>query len=182
MSSTSDTTTAGMRAPMTLTSSVSLRSRVTLLAAIMVGIAVALMAASAFFVVQRALYNDVDNQLATRASTVLNSNLLSSISEENLQIATLFSSGVRVAVILPNGAVAYSGRSAPVGQQELEVATGHSPRSLRTTDDYRVLAERSDSGITLVLAQPLAPTRAVLRTLGIVLLSAGGVGILLAAL
>ncbi|MGZ4543158.1 MAG: ATP-binding protein [Mycobacteriaceae bacterium] len=171
-----------MRAPMTLTSSVSLRSRVTLLAAIMVGIAVALMAASAFFVVQRALYNDVDNQLATRASTVLNSNLLSSISEENLQIATLFSSGVRVAVILPNGAVAYSGRSAPVGQQELEVATGHSPRSLRTTDDYRVLAERSDSGITLVLAQPLAPTRAVLRTLGIVLLSAGGVGILLAAL
>ncbi|MGZ6880778.1 MAG: two-component sensor histidine kinase, partial [Mycobacteriaceae bacterium] len=115
MSSTSDTPTAGMRAPMTLTSSVSLRSRVTLLAAIMVGIAVALMAASAFFVVQRALYNDVDNQLATRASTVLNSNLLSSISEENLQIATLFSSGVRVAVILPNGAVAYSGRSAPVG-------------------------------------------------------------------
>jgi two-component system, OmpR family, sensor histidine kinase MprB len=171
-----------MRAPMTLTRSVSLRSRVTLLAAIVVGIAVALMAASAFFVVQRALYNDVDNQLATRASTVLNSNLLSSISEDNLQIATLFSSGVRVAVILPNGAVAYSGRSAPVGQQELEVATGRSPRSLRTTDDYRVLAERSDSGITLVLAQPLAPTRAVLRTLGIVLLSAGGVGILLAAL
>ena len=176
------THTPGMRDPMPLTKAVSLRTRVTLLAATVVGIAVALMAASAFFVVQRALYDDVDNQLATRASTVLNSTLLSSVSQENLQIATLFSSGVRVAVILPGGTVAYSGRSAPVGQPELDVATGKSPRSLRTTDDYRVLAQRADNGITLVLAQPLAPTRAVLRNLGVVLLLAGGVGIVLAAL
>jgi len=173
--------TPGMRDPMPLTRSVSLRTRVTLLAATVVGIAVALMAASAFFVVQRALYDDVDNQLATRAQTVLNSNLLTAISDENLQIATLFSSGVRVAVILPSGTVAYSGRSAPVGQPELDVAAGRSPRSLRTTDDYRVLAQRADNGTTLVLAQPLAPTRAVLRNLGVVLLLAGGMGILLAA-
>ncbi|WP_127784633.1 HAMP domain-containing sensor histidine kinase [Rhodococcus sp. X156] len=169
-----------MRAPMPLTRSMSLRARVTMLAAVVVAVAVALMATSAYFVVSNALYDDVDNQLRNRATTVLNSNLLESISQENLQIATLFSSGVRVSVILPSGAVAYSGRGAPVGKPELDVAMGVSAESLRTTEDYRVLAQRAPNGTTLVLAQSLAPTRLVLHNLAVVLFTVGGAGILVA--
>ncbi len=52
-----------MRAPMPLMRAVSLRTRVTILSATVVLVSVSLMAAAAYFVVYRAMYNDVDQQL-----------------------------------------------------------------------------------------------------------------------
>ncbi|RDH09915.1 two-component sensor histidine kinase, partial [Tsukamurella pulmonis] len=59
-----------MRDPNPITRNVSFRWRVTLLAAAVVGITVALMAASAFFVVKRAMYADVDNRLQQQVDSV----------------------------------------------------------------------------------------------------------------
>lgn len=56
-----------MRAPMPLMRAVSLRTRVTILSATVVLVSVSLMAAAAYFVVYRAMYNDVDQQLESRA-------------------------------------------------------------------------------------------------------------------
>ncbi len=175
---------AAMRPPTQLTRSVSLRGRVTAMAAIVVGIAVALLAASAFFVVQNALYREVDTQLQNRADTlisrtnVLNSNDL----QQGLAASALFSNDLRVAFVSADGAkrISLVGQEPPVDGPEIAVAQGRASASLRTGGDFRVLAQRADNGITLVLAQSLQPTRDVLARLATVLALVGAAGVLLA--
>ena len=175
---------AAMRPPTQLTRSVSLRGRVTAMAAVVVGIAVALLAASAFLVVQNALYREVDTQLQNRADTlisrtnVLNSNDL----QQGLAASALFSNDLRVAFVSADGAkrISLVGQEPPVDGPEIAVAQGREPASLRTGGDFRVLAQRADNGITLVLAQSLQPTRDVLARLATVLALVGAAGVLLA--
>ena len=90
-----------MRPPMPLTRSVSLRWRVTLLAASVVAIAVAVMAIAAYAVVSRALYADVDNQLRTRASALIDSNLVT-FDPRYIAGATLYTTDISVALIFPD--------------------------------------------------------------------------------
>lgn len=61
------------------------------------------------------------------------------------------------------------------------MARGERDTSLRTADNQRVLAERTQDGSTLVIAQRLAPTGAVLDRLAWVLFIVGGCGVVLAA-
>ncbi|MFZ2175961.1 MAG: HAMP domain-containing sensor histidine kinase [Rhodococcus sp. (in: high G+C Gram-positive bacteria)] len=170
-----------MRPPMPLTRSVSLRWRVTLLAASVVAIAVAVMAIAAYAVVSRALYADVDNQLRTRASALIDSNLVT-FDPRYIAGATLYTTDISVALIFPDlNTYTPPGSSVPIGEPELSVARGERDTSLRTAENERVLAERTQDGSTLVIAQRLAPTGAVLDRLAWVLFVVGGCGVVLAA-
>jgi two-component system sensor histidine kinase MprB len=160
----------------------SLRSRVGLLAAVMVGLAAAGVSAAAFYVVRGSLYSDLDDQLRQRAATVVASGLLSNPS--NLPTAALYGSDVRVALIDARGFI-YTIRASPkppIGDPELDVATGQLPSSLRTVDNQRELAVPASEGLALVLAQPLDQVRHTLAGLGVVLALVGGAGVVLAGL
>ncbi len=166
---------------MPLTRSVSLRWRVTLLAASVVAIAVAVMAIAAYAMVSRALYADVDNQLRTRAAALIDSNLVT-FDPRYIAGATLYTTDISVALIFPDlDTYTPPGTSVPIGEAELTVARGEQHMSMRTVKKQRVLAERTLDGSTLVIAQRLAPTDAVLEQLAWVLLVVGGCGVVLAA-
>ncbi len=171
-----------MRPPLVLTRSVSLRSRVAMLAASVVAITVAVMAIAAYAVVARALYADVDKQLQTRASTLIENNL-EAFDFRSISLATFYSQDISAALIFPDLRVYKPpGSDAPIGEEELAVARGEEQSSLHTVDDQRVLAEQTNSGSTLVIAQDLGPTEVVLHRLAWVLLIVGGGGVVLAAL
>lgn len=170
-----------MRPPMPLTRSVSLRWRVTLLAASVVAIVVAVMAVAAYAVVARALYADVDHQLRTRAAALVDSRLVT-FDPRYIAGATSYATDISVALIFPNlDSYTPPGSDVPVGEAELSVARGERDVSLRTVDKQRVLAQRTQDGSTLVIAQRLAPTDAVLDRLAWVLFVVGGCGVILAA-
>jgi two-component system sensor histidine kinase MprB len=161
----------------------SLRMRVALLAAIMVGLATAGISAAAFWVVRASLFADLDDQLHQRADIVVNSGLLAN--PANLPAAALYGSDVRVALVNPQGTLITIAHSPPppVGEPELDVASGQQPESLRTMWNERVLAVPTGSnGFALVLAQPLDQIRHTLGGLGVVLALVGGAGVVLAGL
>ncbi|MEO6881998.1 MAG: HAMP domain-containing sensor histidine kinase [Mycobacteriaceae bacterium] len=169
-----------MRAPTSLTRNVSLRGRVTVMAAAVVGVAVAVLATSAFLVMQRALYDNVDTQLQARSNTLVASADVLARSDPGsvLGVSSLFSSDLRVAVVIDGRTITQ--QPPPLGAPEQAVATGRAPQSLRTVDDFRVLAQRAPDGTTVVLAQSLVPTREVLKRLGSVLGIVGAAGVLVA--
>lgn len=173
-----------MRHPTPLTSPVTLRWRVTLLAATVVAMAVALAAITAYAVVSRALYADVDKQLKARATGMIDSELDALDFRFVLTLGALYSSDVSIALKYPeaNEWVALPREiSPPIGALELAVARGASEFSLRTSDNQRVLAERMKSGTTLVIWQSLRPTQGVLDRLAWLMLVIGGSGVVLAA-
>ena len=94
-----------MRAPIPLTRAVSLRTRVTMLSATVVLVSVSLMAGAAYFVVYRAMYNEVDKQLESRADgmTALAKTGLLDDRPESLVAGTVFSTNISVALVRPNG-------------------------------------------------------------------------------
>lgn len=171
-----------MRPPMSLTRSVSLRWRVTLLAASVVAIAVAVMAIAAYAVVSRALYNDVDSQLRSRATTLIDNNF-DALDIRSVSMATFYSNDISVALIFPDLTVYMPpGSNTPIGEAEMSVAEGEHESTLRTLAGQRVLAQRTNLGSTLVITQRLAPTKEVLERLAWVLFVVGGCGVGLAAL
>ncbi len=176
-----DAASPHMRPPMPLTRSVSLRWRVTLLAASVVAVAVAVMALAAYAVVSRALYDDVDNQLRTRADSLIDTNLVA-FDPRYVAGATLYSTDVSVALIFSD-LTKYipPGSTVPIGEPEMDVALGRTDTSLRTVAGARVLADRTQDGSTIVIAQRLQPTGEVLERLAWVLFVVGGCGIGLAA-
>ncbi|MGC4962498.1 sensor histidine kinase [Gordonia sp. DT218] len=177
-----------MRAPMPLTRAVSLKTRVTLLSATVVLVSVSLMAAAAYFVVYRAMYNEVDSQLESRADgmTALARTGLLNERPESLVTGTVFSTNISLALVRPDG------RSYLIGEVPFEdverkiarstYAPGQDNQSLRTIHNQRVLARKLSDGNTLVLAQSLLHTDRVLKRLAWVLLVVGGGGVALAAL
>lgn len=172
-----------MRPPMPLTRSVPLRWRVILLAASVVAIAVAVMAIAAYAVVARALYADVDEQLQTRVDTLIENNFPDAFGFQSISLATFSSEDISVALIFPNlSFYAPASSQAPLGDAEMAVARGELDSSLRTVDDQRVIARKTHNGSTLVMAQRLAPTGAVLDRLAWVLFVVGGFGVVLAAI
>nr|WP_232840177.1 HAMP domain-containing sensor histidine kinase [Nocardia aurea] len=171
-----------MRPPMPLTRSVSLRWRVTLLAASLVAVAVAVTSIAAYAMVARALYADVDSQLRARADTMITNNF-ENLGFQSIVLAGLFSNDVGVALIFADHKpyMPPQQTTPPVGSQELAVADGRLPSSLRTVNNQRVLAVPTHSGATLIISQRLEPTREVLDRLAWLLFVVGGCGVVLAA-
>ncbi len=158
----------------------SLRTRVTLLAAFVVTIAVALMAGAAFSVVARALYSDVDDQLRKRVDLIVASHLPERFGSDAVTAASLFSDTLSGTLIYPDNTAAPMSPLIELGEPEFAVIRGEQESSLRTIGNRRVIAQRSNQGATLVLAQDLAPTQEVLDRLALVLLIVGGCGVILA--
>lgn len=167
---------------MPLTRTVSLRWRVTLLAASLVAVAVAVTSIAAYAMVARALYADVDSQLRARANTMINNNF-ENLGFQSIVLAGLFSNDVGVALIFADHKpyMPPQQTTPPVGSQELAVADGELPSSLRTVNNQRVLAVPTHSGATLIISQRLEPTREVLDRLAWLLFVVGGCGVVLAA-
>ncbi len=167
---------------MPLTRSVSLRWRVTLLAASLVAVAVAVTSIAAYAMVARALYADVDSQLRARADTMITNNF-ENLGFQSIVLAGLFSNDVGVALIFADHKpyMPPQQTTPPVGSQELAVADGRLPSSLRTVNNQRVLAVPTHSGATLIISQRLEPTREVLDRLAWLLFVVGGCGVVLAA-
>ena len=163
-------------------SSLSLRARVMLLAMSMVAMVVVLMAVAVYVVVSAALYEDIDNQLHSRARLLIESGSLDA--DPGKAIEGTAYSDVNAVLINPGRSIFTAnqeGQTLPFGQPEKDVVNGDLLLSLRTANHQRVLAVRLDNGSTLMISKSLAPTDAVLRRLGTVLLIVGGIGVAIAA-
>ncbi|KWX68379.1 HAMP domain-containing sensor histidine kinase [Mycobacterium sp. NAZ190054] len=164
-------------------SSVSLRWRVMLLAMSMVVISVVLMAVAVYAVVSRALYDDIDDQLRSRAQMLIESRSLDADPGKAIE-GTAYSDMNAMFYIPGRGKYTANqqGQTLPVGPPEQDVMDGKLWMSLRTVEHQRVLAIRLDSGNSLLLSKSLAPTGKVLSRLGTVLLIVGGLGVAVAAI
>ena len=163
-------------------SSVSLRWRVMLLAMSMVAMVVVLMGVAVYAVVSRALYDDIDTQLRSRAQLLVESGSLQADPAKAIEgtaysdvNAMLFT---RQAIYTAN----QKGQTLPLGGPEKDVIQGKLLMSLRTVSHQRVLALYLDNGSALLISKSLAPTGQVLKRLGSVLLIVGGIGVAVAAI
>lgn len=166
------------------TNPIALRQRVTLLAASSVGVAVALMAVAAYFVVSGSLYNEVNNRLQQQADQLVNSQLASEFalqSRSTLIALRAFNPNLDAQIVAPSGVRTATGEPFQIGSAEIAVVSGEADSSLRTTGGKQVYAVPVRDGSTLILAQDLTPTRAALNRLAIVLTLVGAAGIALAA-
>ena len=153
-----------------------------LLAMSMVAMVVVLMAVAVYVVVSAALYKDIDNQLHRRARLLIDSGSLAV--DPGKAIEGTAYSDVNAELIYPGRFIFTAnqeGQTLPFGQPEKDVVNGDLLLSLRTANHQRVLAVRLTNGSTLLISKSLAPTDAVLRQLGTVLLIVGGLGVAVAA-
>jgi two-component system, OmpR family, sensor histidine kinase MprB len=165
------------------TSSLSLRWRVMLLAMSMVAMVVVLMAVAVYAVVSRALYDDIDNQLHSRARLLIESGSLAVDPSKAIE-GTAYSD-VNAMLVIPGRSIYTAhqeGETLPVGQAEKDVIAGDLLLSLRTADRQRVLAVHLSNGSSLLISKSLASTGEVLGRLGTVLLIVGGIGVAIAAI
>lgn len=160
---------------------VSLRGRIALLAASVVAITVAVVAMAAYVVVAKTLYVEVDNQLRAKAATIIQHNPYGFDPLSNELSTTFYTEDISFAVIPPGAAKVIASTDFPLSNDDLAVAAGSRDEALHTTRNHRVYSIRNSSGWTLVVAQRLAPTNAVLNRLSWVLFVVGGGGVLLAA-
>src|SRR6476660_1061963 len=164
-------------------SSLSLRWRVMLLAMSMVAMVVVLMALAVYLVVSRALYDDIDNQLHSRARLLIESGSLAA--DPGKAIEGTAYSDVNAMLVNPGRSIYTAnqeGQTLPLGEPEKDVMQGELLMSLRTVNHQRVLALHLTNGSTLLISKSLAPTGLVLKRLGTVLLIVGGLGVAVAAM
>ncbi len=166
-----------------VTSSVSLRWRVMLLAMSMVVMAVVLMAVAVYAVVSRALYDDIDTQLQSRAQLLIESGSLAA--DPGKAIEGTAYSDVNAMLVIPGRTIFTAnqeGQTLPMGGPEKDVIDGKLLMSLRTADHQRVLALHLANDSSLLISKSLNPTSQVLKRLGTVLLIVGGIGVAVAAI
>ncbi|MGE2688590.1 HAMP domain-containing sensor histidine kinase [Mycolicibacterium pulveris] len=165
------------------TKSVSLRWRVMLLAMSMVAMVVVLMAVAVWAVVSQALYDDVDNQLRSRARLLIESGSLQVDPSKAIE-GTAYSD-VNAMLVIPGRAIYTAnqrGETLPLGEPEKAVLRGELIMSLRTANHQRVLAMRLSNDSSLLISKSMAPTAQVLKRLGTVLSIVGGIGVAVAAM
>jgi two-component system, OmpR family, sensor histidine kinase MprB len=154
-----------------------------LLAMSMVAMVVVLMALAVYVVVSRALYEEVDSQLHSRAQLLIESGSLAA--DPGKAIEGTAYSDVNAMLVNPGRSIYtanQAGQTLPIGEQEKDVMSGKLLLSLRTADHQRVLAVHlPDNGSSLLISKSLAPTSKVLKRLGTVLLIVGGLGVAIAA-
>jgi two-component system sensor histidine kinase MprB len=163
-------------------SSLSLRWRVMLLAMSMVAMVVVLMAVAVYVVVSRALYDDIDTQLHSRARLLIESGSLAA--DPGKAIEGTAYSDVNAMLVNPGRSIYtanQAGQTLPIGAPEKDVMSGKLLLSLRTANHQRVLAVHLNNGSSLLISKSLAPTGKVLKRLGTVLLIVGGIGVAIAA-
>src|SRR3954466_4174478 len=168
--------------PIGTASSVSLRWRVMLLAMSMVAMVVVLMAVAVYAVVSRALYDDIDNQLHSRARLLIESGSLAADPGKAIEGSAY--SDVNAMLVNPGRSIYTAnqeGQTLPLGEPEKAVVRGDLLMSLRTANYQRVLAVHLSNGSSLLISKSLAPTGKVLKRLGTVLLIVGGIGGAIAA-
>jgi two-component system sensor histidine kinase MprB len=164
-------------------SSVSLRWRVMLLAMSMVAMVVVLMSLAVYVVVSRALYQEVDNQLQTRARLLIESGSLAA--DPGKAIEGTAYSDVNAMLVNPGRSIYTAnqeGQTLPLGQPEKDVIQGKATFSLRTANYQRVLAVHLSNGSSLLISKTMVPTSKVLNRLGTILLIVGGLGMAIAAI
>ncbi len=171
----------GVNAPVRI----SLRSRIALLAAFAVGATVALASLGTYLVVRSSLYAQVDDGLAQRARSAVDSSLAQRNVIQAIPAAAFGAADVQVGLLTAEGSVAtgLAAQAPPISDVERQVAATGQPSHPRTDGDLRVMAvpvgERP--GLALVIAQPLGPTRSTLAGLSVVFILVGGGGIVVAA-
>ena len=140
-------------------SSLSLRWRVMLLAMSMVAMVVVLVAVAVYAVVSRALYDDIDNQLHSRARLLIESGSLAA--DPGKAIEGTAYSDVNAMLVNPGRSIYTAnqqGQTLPLGEPEKAVVQGELLMSLRTVNHQRVLAVHLPNGSTLLISKSLAPT------------------------
>jgi two-component system sensor histidine kinase MprB len=164
----------------------SLASRVTILTTLAVGLSVAFVAFAAFMTARMQMQSTLDQSLLDRAEKVATYDV-----PLNVEVPSWALGAADIRILYFTSAGNYRTfddfPALRLGQPELEVATGSSPRSVRTivADDgerYRVVTVPArDPGQALVLAQSLEPQQRTLAKLGVVMLLFGLAGVIGAA-
>lgn len=162
-----------------------LRTRVGALAALGVGLAVLITAIAAYTTVRVQLTDSADRNLFERAYQAASSPLVNDLTEVRSEF--ILAADLRVARLAANGfAESAEGPASapPLGAPELAVARGEESNSIRTAtldgESYRVVAVPAGRRLALVVGQPTETVDRVLDRLGLVSLTAGGLGIALA--
>ncbi|WP_048473775.1 sensor histidine kinase [Mycolicibacterium chlorophenolicum] len=169
--------------PHSVGSTVSLRWRVMLLAMSMVLMAVALMGVAVYAVMYQTLYDDIDQQLTSRADMLEESGSLA-VDPGKIVEGTAYSD-IKAMFVIPGRAVYAAnqdGQIPTLGDDEKAVIAGKEPSSLRTVSHNRLLARHFSDGTTLLMWKSLAPTGQALKKLGTVLFWVGGIGVAIAAI
>ncbi|WP_199700897.1 HAMP domain-containing sensor histidine kinase [Jiangella rhizosphaerae] len=172
-------------------SRLSLRTRVGALAALGVGLAVTLTALAAYLTVSSQLRSSVDANLLDRAQQAVSTPFGDPVQLVNQPAEAILAADLRIALLREDGQpfTADERSTPPMGRDELAVARGSEPESVRTLhldgEPYRVVAVPAGNDLrgleyALVLAQPTEQTDEVLDRLRLVSFIAGGVGIVLA--
>jgi two-component system sensor histidine kinase MprB len=170
------------RPPLRATSSLSLRWRVMLLAMSMVVMVVVLVNAAVYAVVNRALHDDIDAQLQSRAQMLIASGSLSADPAKAIE-GTAYSD-VNAMLVIPGRSIYTAnqeGQTLPIGATEKAVIRGDLLMSRRTTPDQMVLAIHLGNDSTLLISKSLRQTQALVDKLRTVLLIVGGIGVAVAA-
>lgn len=169
--------------PQSAGSSVSLRWRVMLLAMSMVLMAVVLMGVAVYAVMAQTLYDDIDQQLTSRADMLEESGSLA-VDPGKIIEGTAYSD-IKAMFVIPDRAIYAAnqdGQIPTLGGDEKDVIAGRKPSSLRTVSHNRLLARHFADGTTLLMWKSLAPTGQALKKLGAVLFWVGGIGVAIAAI
>ncbi|QGS35773.1 HAMP domain-containing protein [Corynebacterium xerosis] len=143
------------------------------------------MTLAAFVTVQATLYREVDDNLKTQATQLLNSPYASEFAIEPIVTAD----SLKIlnpdldAMFFARKSVTGRGGTINIGGPEWAVISGNRMESLRTDEfsNKRIYAIHDPSGATLVLAHSLESTNAVLRSLGGVLFVISAIGVFFAA-
>lgn len=153
-----------------------------LLAMSMVAMVVVLMGVAVYAVVSRALYDDIDTQLRSRAQLLIESGSLTADPGDAIE-GTAYSE-VNAMLFTPRAIYTANqqGQRLPLGGPEKDVIQGKLLMSLRTVSHQRVLALHLSDGNALLISKSLAPTGEVLKRLATVLLIVGGIGVAVAAI
>lgn len=167
----------------------SLASRVAVLTTLAVAVSIAAMSLGAFMVMRMQLQSSLDESLVDRAEKAAKYTALSEMTRRQYPSWMLGAADVRIIFITSDRGVltADDGPEITLGRPELDVAAGRAPDSVRTivaagNVEYRVATVPAGNGSALVLAQPLSSQARTLAKLGTVMLVAGGLGVLAAAL
>ncbi len=164
----------------------SLASRVTILTTLAVGLSVAFVAFAAFMTARMQMQSTLDQSLLDRAEKVATYDV-----PLNVEVPSWALGAADIRILYFTSAGNYRTfddfPALRLGQPELEVAAGSSPRSVRTIvaedgERYRVVTVPArDPGQALVLAQSLEPQQRTLAKLGVVMLLFGLAGVIGAA-
>jgi two-component system sensor histidine kinase MprB len=165
----------------------SLASRVAVLTTLVLGVTIAILAATAYVVMRQQLMSSLDQSLLNRAHKATAVSALSKLTVQGVPPWMLGAADVRVIIVTPDGA---SGTDIPhfnLGRPEYDVVTGQRDSSVRTliTDEgerFRVATVQAGSEQALILAQPLVANDRTLEKLSGVLFVFGALGVLTALL